>query len=83
MGELFKGQKKQLALFGTSSSFYNVPYEKNWPALISIKNEGIHIDNFSYFSQNLDNLNKHLKSLCRLKRSYNIVIIQIDLFYAR
>ena len=78
MRQLLDEEPIQIAVFGSSTSFWGVPQDKNWSSLIALKNKGIHVDNFAYFTKDLNSLNENLKSLCRLKRYYNSVIIKIS-----
>lgn len=79
IGDLFKGEKKSIALFGTSALFDGVPMDKTWPKLLTkLSNNSVHIDNFSFFGESIKTLNKKLKSLCKLKRFYALSIIQIS-----
>ena len=81
IGELFSGQKIQIAFFGNSSLFDGVPMDKNWPSLLrQLNNKNIHIDNFAFFGQKIEELNEKLKSLCNLKRFYDISVIQLSNF---
>ena len=82
IGMLFKGAKKNIAFFGTSSLFDGVPMNKTWPELLKkASNNTIHIDNFGFFSESVKTLNKKFESLCKLKRYYAFAIIQLSHVY--
>ena len=77
IGEIFKGQKTQVAVFGASNLFYGVSsIDKTWPELLKKTSlNKIHVDNFGYTGQSLDIMKEKLSSLCSLRRFYDISII--------
>ena len=79
IGALFKGEKIQVAFFGTSTLFYGVPMNKTWPELLRQSNDGIiHVDNFGMYDESTETLLEKLDSLCSLKRFYDISIVQLS-----
>ena len=77
IGELYNGQKRQAAFFGTSSLLTPVPMKKAFPELLRRKAGGgrLHIDNYSFFGQTLETLIKKLNSLRRLSRRYDFSVV--------
>ena len=79
IGDIFKGQNIQIAFFGTSSLFHRVPINKTWPELLKkSSNSKIHVDNFGFFLETLENVKKKLQGLCYLKKFYDVLIIQLS-----
>ena len=83
IGELYRGQKLQLAFLGDSTLFQALTNEKTLPEKLKRKLQAttgkkIHVDNFSVGKNNHDYLLKQLQILCRQKRFYNLIFIQIS-----
>ena len=79
IGDLFKGQKVQLAFFGTSSLFYGVSTEASWPGLLKrLSNNKIHIDNYGFPCELTQTLRERLDNQCRLRKFYDAVFIQFS-----
>ena len=82
LGELYRGQKIQIAFFGNSSLFDNALNNKTLPERLKSKIEDkigehtIHVDNFSIGQNDYHHILKQLQSLCRIRRFYNIAVIQ-------
>ena len=85
LGELYRGQKLQIAFFGNSSNLLldNSLNNKNLPERLKSKIEEktgrqtVHVDNFSLGKNDYHHILKQLQSLCRIRRFYNITVIQI------
>ena len=79
IGELSRGQKIQVAFFGTSALFDGISMNKNWPELFRKYNiDNIHVDNFGFFGTTFQILKGQLESLCHLKRNYDFSVIQMS-----
>ena len=79
IGELFQGQKTQIAFFGTSTLFEAVSMDKSWPELLrKFSHNKIHVDNFAYYDESFETLKKKLDSLCLTRRFYDLLVIQIS-----
>lgn len=89
IGNLFKGQNTTVAFFGGSSLFSGVPMTKNYPQLLKkySKNQ-IHVDNFAFYVESWETLDKKLDVFCKRKYSYDLLVLQLshlfkseDIFY--
>ena len=79
MGDIFKGQKTQIAFFGTSTLFHGVSRDTTWPELLQwASHEPFHVDNFAFFTESAETLKEKLNNLCSLKRFYYMAVVSFS-----
>ena len=52
--------------------------DTTWPEQLKVKldQRNVHIDNFAVASNDIFNIKKQIQSLCRLRRFYDVIVIQ-------